>query len=355
MCLAVRDRFSWAASTAGLAYLARPDAVLALPSLVAIYWIRRRAVPWREAIIFAAICVVWHAFARIYYGTWLPNTLAAKLGNKPFVQYLWNVMSAYRDQAVWPSTAPLDPRSTVRFFGNAVVVPLLVGAWTWLRAGWTPAALLLYPALLMLGYAIVGPPTDQLWHTVPAAAFGIACVVIGLGRIGEFVGQQLFDVHPRGPQPAWTAALVVAFAGVHFVGAVHFINGYRDMFWYGQRDRKYTEIAEALKGIVRPGEKVLTWEVGTLAFKSDLHYIDGLGLISPGIRGIQSADGKVPRTPLSEIVRRYDPQWVLIASRMIGDRPHPEWPPVRHLFAPHTRFDSPVFMQFTLLRRLPGA
>lgn len=353
-CLSLKDRYIGAAVLMGLAYLARPDSVVAIPTLLILYWIRRRSIPWAPALVFLVIAGAWHLFAWRYYGVLFTGTLGAKYGSVRPWTYLLQVIGQYRDLAVNPFAELTGKVPAVGVFENLIFVPLVIGAACWLRAGRVAVAVALYPILLFLGYAVIGSPTDQLWHTMPAAAFGAACLVIGLGRIGEYMAENVFEVSPRHGSPVWATILVAAFTGVHAAGAVQFIRRYPDMFWYGQRDAKYTAIAQSLTQIVHPGEKVLTWEVGTLAFKSDLSYVDGLGLISPGIRGISSADGSVPRTSIREIIRLYDPQWVLILAHFAEGRVHPEWLEVSDRFELHTRFDAPPFMKFDLFRRKAG-
>ena len=69
----------WTAVGAGIAFLLRPDGAL-VGLAVGLHWlVTRRRIPWRALAVVAAIGLSWVLFAWLYYGSPLPNTLAAKV------------------------------------------------------------------------------------------------------------------------------------------------------------------------------------------------------------------------------------------------------------------------------------
>ena len=75
----------WTATAAALAFLLRPDGLLVAVA-IGLHWIvTRRRVTWRPVALFLALSLPWLLFSWLYYGSPVPNTLAAKatqaLGN----------------------------------------------------------------------------------------------------------------------------------------------------------------------------------------------------------------------------------------------------------------------------------
>src|SRR5687768_2003342 len=74
----LRDRWTLAALLAACAGLIRPEGIFAVGLvLVGRWWISRR-LPWRELAIVSAVGLPWALFAWWYFGSPLPQTMAAK-------------------------------------------------------------------------------------------------------------------------------------------------------------------------------------------------------------------------------------------------------------------------------------
>ncbi|MEO6011550.1 MAG: hypothetical protein ABIU38_26140, partial [Vicinamibacteraceae bacterium] len=141
-----------AAVLAALAAVTRPDGVQAVAVVLATMALRRRRLPWREALIAIAVLVPFLALAWHAYGSPLPSTLQAKL--------------AQRDSGLWGS------------FGRGLVDWLRLFLWDNARPN--------------LGFAPVAPPTLWAWGAVGLAA---------IWRVRAFL-----------PLLAWTAVFTGSYA-----------------------------------------------------------------------------------------------------------------------------------------------
>jgi len=73
----------------GIAFVTRYDAALFVISLLLLESVRKRRLPLRCACAAACVALPWLAFAQLYYGSVLPNTLGAKMASTSMPEYLW--------------------------------------------------------------------------------------------------------------------------------------------------------------------------------------------------------------------------------------------------------------------------
>lgn len=78
LLLYILGRTLWAACAMALMILTRADAAVLALVLTLDYVIRRRRLPWREALLTGLLILPWFVFSRLYFGSPLPHTLQAK-------------------------------------------------------------------------------------------------------------------------------------------------------------------------------------------------------------------------------------------------------------------------------------
>ena len=96
----------------GLMGLTRPDGILLGGVLLLYHWLRNRGFPWRAILTALILLVPWLLFSALYFGSLVPNTLAAKMaqGSSGF----W--------EATLPgsfSPLPLFVRGVIQLFSDA--------------------------------------------------------------------------------------------------------------------------------------------------------------------------------------------------------------------------------------------
>src|SRR5580658_9957548 len=88
------SRGAWVAcgAVAAVAVVFRPDALIACLPLAWLALRDRPAHPWRSLASFAAVTGAWCAFALAFYGTIVPHTLRAKVGQAGLAEYARHAM-----------------------------------------------------------------------------------------------------------------------------------------------------------------------------------------------------------------------------------------------------------------------
>jgi hypothetical protein len=165
-----RDKFAPAAACAALAALARPDQGLLFLLLFAEDLWRRRRMPPRGALVSAGLILGgWALFSRFYFGSFLPNTLGAKLAQTAsgrwgtgFI-FLKGLTTLIRPPAWWLS-------------GVSAILLVVDRIW---RADRTVALLLAWQVLHLAAYGLVLNPPPYGWYYAPVG-LGVA-LVISLG------------------------------------------------------------------------------------------------------------------------------------------------------------------------------
>lgn len=263
------------AAAAAVAFLLRPDGALA-GLVVGGHWlITRRRIPWAALAVGLLLALPWVLFAWGYYGSPLPNTLAAKISQGlpdragQWGQQLWTVGRE------WVGANPLGALLAV------------VGAILALRRPATPITpdqrvrrLMLAWALLYIGFHVALRVRGYYWYYVPLLP--VLALLAGDGAAG--VVRWL----ARKPGPAWRIARTLAVVGL-LVGLFYpTVVAVRDLTAPeppGQRQLAYQRSGLLLRELCQqPGqEPVGMSEIGVLGYVSDCRVLDFSGLLQPEI------------------------------------------------------------------------
>jgi hypothetical protein len=288
-----------------LAFLCRNDAALLVPVVVVVHAWRHRKLPWDTLLIAGTLVAPWLLFSQLYFGSVLPHTLGAKTGVSTFGEYLESYAWLF-------ARAPGGPFLPVGV--ETVVVALLIAAG--LRFVWRHARGLLplvsYAILLWLAYAVIGPPTSQHWHMqVPRTVAALLMVIGVLGTLERLAGAPAWR-----PLRAAVPVLAAAYAVVLAHGMVEFARSVKTSQWLGERDGRYREVAAWVVKHVRPDQRFLAREIGTLGYLTRLRMIDPYGLINE--------TNDYPRThdleSLFALIAEYEPDLVLLDNPRQGRR-----------------------------------
>jgi hypothetical protein len=272
-----RGRTILAAVLAAMVALTRPDGVQAIAVVLATIAIRRRRLPWREALVAAAVLLPFMALAWHAYGSPLPSTLKAKL--------------AQRDSGLWASFArgALD---WLRLFlwdntrpnlGFAPVAPPTFWLWSalgtvavWRVRGFLP--LLAYAAVFTGAYALLRAPFYHWYVAPPALAL---CILAGAGLAWAI--ERVIDAIPNHRAGRWpplaTAGVIVAAIGISLPPLAALPRTSR----LNDNVRLYIETGRWLAAHTRPTSRVGYYEIGYIGFHGRRPMIDALGLIDPSI------------------------------------------------------------------------
>jgi hypothetical protein len=259
--------------------LARQDSALWLLVLGLEIWRREKTLPWREAVAVVALVLPWFVYAFWRYGSFLPNSAAAKFGQNelmsvggqsPFWRELWQAATAGLSDPV----AALYIALLV--LGLGIIASRARHLW-WL-VGW----IILYIASY-LWFGVVSFP----WYFVPPLA--AASLIIALG-----VGLLLGDYRPDGSniEPGATAgrlmrsspwfsrtlqALGILALAILIAGQVTHLR-----MWISLPERPvaYISAGQWLASNTAEDASVATIEIGLIGYHSQRPIVDTMGLVS---------------------------------------------------------------------------
>jgi hypothetical protein len=282
LCLAsfvlyYRGRYSLAALLLGLAVLARPDGLLVAFILAGDALIRRRGLlSWKALVVFAGILGAWMLFARLYFGSPLPVTLAAKQAqgamaiSERFGPGFFTILRWYFS---WPYALEAGLAALGFLFA------------LWRARSWLP--FLAWPVVYFAAYSALGV-SRYFWYYAPLVPGFIASAGLGLAAIQPLVGAALKPENSGNPStpPRWSALRPGLILSVLLAGVLALAQCYSLWTLRMQADPRqdiYRAVGEWLQLNAEPGAKVGTLEVGIIGYYADRPMVDFAGLIQPAV------------------------------------------------------------------------
>jgi hypothetical protein len=359
--------------TAGAAAWFRPEAAVGAALLGLLLWRERRRLPWRFAAAAALVMAGGLLLAWLYFGTPLPNSLAAK-----------RALTAGRSGlGFWPAAVRLVPRHAGRLW-PLLAGAGLAGAWPLLRTGDRTLRLLtLFALSLAVLYPVLGV-AFAAWYALPVVTgllFGIAFlggalarqagVVLPLSRTaarptaapmpklpgttaeaGKAPGRGADRAAPRRPPGA--AGATVGWLSAAALGLLVFLVAWSlvpaevrwlSRFGWPPYMERYRQAGDWLSGHAPAGSSVSYYEVGALGYRCQCTVIDLVGVVTPD---------------LLPLVRRGNFGGAFLArpgDYAIGDRARGGWMPIgapwfQRAYRPVASFGEQA--ELTVYARQPG-
>lgn len=329
------------ALAAAVAFMLRPDGILA-GLVVGLHWLAtRRRVPWRALVVGLAVSLPWVLFAWVYYGSPIPNTLAAKI-----TQGLPDQASQWGAQ--WLATVQQWARANPL----AAVLSLvgLAGVWSGGRAAPPEQVarrlLTAWAALYMALHGLSGV-RGYFWYYVPLLVWLALLAGEGSALLLRWLAGRL------GPARR-TVCLAAAF--VLLLGLLVPIVGDVQRLVFvsraiSQRETAYAHTAALLHDYCQqPGhEPVGMAEIGVMGYYSDCRILDFAGLLQRDIAHLRAS----PSDKITWAIKAYNPPTLVLAGS--DGFPHAvagtSW--LRTRYEPYDIQDEGGF-QSVIYRRAPG-
>jgi hypothetical protein len=257
---------------AGAAVWFRPEAALGVGLLFILAWFERRTVPWRFAVAAVVVVGLGLAAATWYFGTPIPNSLAAKQAMAEGLAGAWSGPTRF-----WLRSARLVARhfgplwAAVVALGVAGQVPLFI------FGGRTARVLVLFGLTLAVFYPLSGVPWFP-WYLVPTVVSILCGVPFLIGSVVRLLGRPPTKL--RLATAAFACCLLAAPVIVSLVPASY--HWFRIFNWPAYMER-YRLAGLWLAGNSAPGATVSYYEVGALGYFSDRTVIDLLGIVTPEV------------------------------------------------------------------------
>ncbi len=280
--------YSFTALAAALAILTRPDALaLVLPLGVdRLFFVRKRGgrdIKIKEILAFFVPLFLWFSFSYLYFGSFLPQSIAAKTDAYLIAPY--SALIRFLQHYSTPFMAQETFGISAIYFGF-IIYPILflIGVRRMLKINWSQWPAALFP----IGYAIafsIANPLIFRWYLSPPLPFYFIFVLFGLESL-------ITDIMVRFKKNQMIK--YIAFSLIIFLPFLLLLNSWTlkpdhglsnpapEMAW-NKLELLYTEVGKDLaKDIELHPEAVLAaGDVGALGYFSNAEILDTVGLISP--------------------------------------------------------------------------
>jgi hypothetical protein len=251
----------------------RPDAVAFGVILVTVMAWKRRSLPGRETVGLAVGIATWLAFNRLYFDTWLTQSIIAKSVALAGPRNPAAVLERMRDLFSW-YTMPIKTKylDDVRVAGWLIIWAVIGCAVLFRR---TRRGLNLGTAALMM-LALVSIPAAYAyggvtapWYLWPTTYFTGALIV--------FVGKAFLD-----GLGGWMRTAGTVLAGLVLVGLMATQWAY-SLNWGAQESRYRRSVGEYVREVSGGEGSLMLEPIGYIPYFSGLYVHDEIGMASPAV------------------------------------------------------------------------
>lgn len=287
----VEERWNALLALAAALFLLRIDTPALALILIASLAVRTRRLPWQSLALAAAIILPWLIFAQLYFGSFIPTSLVAKLtvyrGHAGAAHSV--VLAAFVDQFAggWPQRV-----TTLLFLVGAAAAAR--------RPQWRLRAPLCWLAIYY-GVMLVERVPPFAWYFLPPWPVYLLTAALGLAVLAD----RLIARRTRSAlQQAWAAgmAILAAVAAMHLRSVRAEVAGAQV-----EVDTLLRPIGLYLRTAMAPADRVLLEPIGTIGYVSGRPVLDMIGLVSPEVLPCYSTPA-----PLACIVRTFRPEWMCL-------------------------------------------
>jgi hypothetical protein len=308
-----------------LALLARPDTAILLGLLWIDLIVRRRAIPWREGMITLALLAPWLAFGTVYFGSPLTNSIAAKsvtYRNPPdafFKRLLQHYATPFFESAVLP---PMGVLAVLALYCGLCTL----GGLNALRRNPRTWPLTAYPFAYFATFAIANPHFFR-WYLSPPTPFYFLLIITGVWKatrdIGKLVTSRLVSWKPKSPfyqstNLPFTLFTAAALALTLNAWTLHPDHGpdrpAPEMAWF-KLEQLYARAADVVNAQATPEDTLCAGDIGMLGYRTNLHILDTVGLVTPESSRYYPADPDIYAINYAipaDLVLALDPDYIVI-------------------------------------------
>jgi hypothetical protein len=310
-----------------LALLARPDTAILLGLLwldlaLARLWKRQLVGVLREGLIALALLLPWLVFGTLYFGSPLTASVAAKSvtyqlpPQDGLVRLIQHYSTPFFEDAV------LGP--PWRLIGFAVYLLLCgVGGLRVIRRDRCVWPLLAYPYLYLAVFAVANPLLFR-WYLSPPLPFYLLLITTGVWELACDLGRLLSNLKPETPELETIAlAVLFLFAAAALATTLNAWDLHPDhgpnrpapeMAWF-KLELLYAQAADVVLAHAAPGDTLCAGDIGVLGYRTRMHVLDTVGLVTPESTrhypadpGIYVINYAIP----ADLVLALDPDYVVI-------------------------------------------
>jgi len=286
---------------AALAFLARPDTLIATAPLFLDLWLARRRFPWREAGAVLGLLAPWLLFATFTFGNPLPVSIAAKSAayRLPPVADLLRLLQHYATPFFEFQVLP--PLGVVLAFGLYLGLAVLGGraAFRHNPRAWPVS---FYPLTYGGVLALVNPLLFRWYLSPPLPVYfllvltGVWTVSCDIRRWGNRENADRATNPPAASLPVYLLLALFTFAALGLTlnaWTLHPDHGpdrpAPEMAWF-QLELLYREAADVVRADAQEGATLCAGDIGVLGYRTGLRILDTVGLVTPQAHRYYPAD-----------------------------------------------------------------
>lgn len=299
-----QDRWLMATATAAAAaFLLRPDGLL-VALAIGIHWLvtarprtrSRSGAEWKALTVYALLVAPWLLFATAYYGSPVPNTLAAKATQAlalAIPRWGAGLLTAAGD---WALLTPV-----------AAVLALVGLALALIRRRVDRLPLLLWAALFVVGHVLLGV-RSYFWYYVPLMPVAALLAGDAVAATADWLAARLAGRdHARLIHTGLMTGLV-ALALLPLFPAATALAQQPEL---RRREEAYLQTAETLRTLCVESDPVVgVAEIGLIGYVSNCRIVDFAGLLQPDLAHLKLD----PAEKMSWAIQRYHPQLVVLSG-----------------------------------------
>jgi hypothetical protein len=297
----------------GLALLVRPDfALWVVPAYIALF-IADRARALNAALVSAAIVAPWLIFTTLYYGSPVPNTIAAKsqvltpdrpaplavgewidhIGERfSYHDEIWKLVSPFWEQG--PTLEAPLPKALLIAVAVLVVVLAIAGAVrTWRVPTWRPV--IAFVLLYVIYTVMFQSPAYFTWYFPPVLAALVILAGVGLTQLGSV----------SSPAAAGMSVALAALFAIHIPFSFPL-----DRRVQALEDQVRKPLGEFLGRVVGPDQTVTTESSGYVGYYSRARLVDWPGLTSPHAVDL-IGEMQPEEMDMELLIAKVEPDWIV--------------------------------------------
>jgi arabinofuranosyltransferase len=314
------------AALTALALLARPDTAILLGLLWLDATLARRRFLWREGLIALALLAPWLAFGALTFGNPLTASVAAKSAayRLPPEADLIRLLQHYATPFFEHETLP--PVGV--FIAFALYCGLCaLGGLVALRRSRRAWPLIAYPFVYFAIFAAANPLLFR-WYLSPPMPFYFLLIITGAWTasrdIGKLVVSKLVNWEaPRSPIYQFTKLPFTVFTAAALVLTLNAWELHPDhgpdrpapkMAWF-KLELLYKQAADVVLSHAAPGDTLCAGDIGMLGYRTNLHVLDTVGLVTPEVSRYYPADPSIYVINYAipaDLVLALDPDYIVI-------------------------------------------
>jgi hypothetical protein len=306
----------------GLAFLTRPEALIAAACILLVSWYRYKKIPIILVALFLVMVIPWIVFSAVYFGSPIPHSIIAKVQHYPS-SIIINVLWILADLGV-PGFNPLPLEQSVLSFPYSVwpifclfliilficFIPKLI---QFLKTRLEMCPFVFFAPGYIILLIIEGWKSSHIfpWYYIPlipfysfALAFILHTVLLNKPR---FLRGMIF-----GLVILWTAL------GINW-GRQPEVNVFEAFGVNLAREKAYIAAAEFLAPKMNPHTVVALPEIGAFGYYTNVHILDTAGLVSPeSLRYYPLPVGYARDITLPpDLIRKELPDYIVVFERFL--------------------------------------